>query len=45
MAIAIGIVQVLSLAAALLIFHEKLTRFNLLGVGLVIAGVVIMNIK
>ncbi|MBU2578427.1 hypothetical protein KKA69_06440 [Patescibacteria group bacterium] len=45
MPIAIGIVQVLTLAAALLIFHEKITVFNLLGVGLVVAGVVIMNIK
>lgn len=45
MPIAIGIVQVLTLAAALLIFHEKITVFNLLGVGLVVAGVVIMNLK
>jgi len=40
-----GIVQVLSLAAALLIFKEHLTWFGIIGIVLVIGGIVIMNIN
>jgi drug/metabolite transporter (DMT)-like permease len=39
----VGIVQILSLLAATLIFKESLTGLKLIGIILVICGVVVMN--
>ena len=40
----VGITQVLTLLAALLIFKEALSAYKLIGIFLIIAGVVIMNL-
>ena len=43
--ISTGVVYVLTLASALLIFHEPVTALKLVGAGLVLGGIVLMNIK
>ncbi len=40
-----GIVQVLILLAAVIVFREKITTVNLVGVLVVISGIVLMNIQ
>lgn len=40
-----GITQILSLTAALLIFKEKVTVYGFIGIFMIIAGIIIMNIK
>jgi len=43
--ISTGVVYTLTLAAALLIFHEPITTFKLVGALFVLCGIVLMNIK
>lgn len=45
MPISSAVVYVLTLVAALLVFHEPMTTFKLIGVLLVLGGVVLMNIE
>ena len=45
MPVATGIVQVLSVIIAVLIFKENLRPATMIGIGLVIAGIVAMNLK
>ena len=40
-----GITQIISLAAALIIFKEKITIYGVIGIVMIIAGIVIMNIS
>lgn len=43
--ISTGVVYILTLAAALLIFRETVTPMKLIGAALVLCGIVLMNIK
>ncbi len=43
--ISTGVVYVLTLAAALFIFHEPVTVLKMAGVFLVLCGIILMNIK
>lgn len=43
--ISTGVVYVLTLAASLVVFHEPVSAFKLIGAGLVLCGVVLMNLK
>ena len=43
--ICMGIVQILTLVAAFLIFKERFTPWMILGVSLVIIGIILMNFK
>lgn len=45
MPICTGIVQILSLIAAKLIFKEEITLYGVIGAILVIIGIIVMNIK
>lgn len=45
MPVVIGTVQVLTLFAAFLIFHESISLTNLIGIILVIAGIVLINFQ
>ena len=40
-----GIVQLLTLGLGIILFNENISKFSIIGVTLVIAGIVIMNIK
>ena len=43
--ISTGVIYILTLAVSLLVFHEVLTPFKLVGAFFVLAGIVLMNIK
>ena len=43
--ICVGIVQILTLIAAFLIFKEKITPWMIVGISLVIIGIILMNLK
>ena len=43
--ISTGVVYTLTLAAAILVFHETLTPFKMVGAAFVLVGIVLMNVK
>ena len=45
MPICTGIVQVLSLVASKIVFKEMISTYGIIGAALVIAGIIVMNIK
>jgi len=45
MPIVTGISQILVIVAGLLVFKEHLTRYGIIGIVAVIAGIILMNIK
>jgi len=40
----IGIVQILTLITALLVFHEKISLLNLIGIIIVVIGIMLINL-